>query len=111
MVDGSASLNQEQLADINAAIGTEKALVQTKDKTIAANDAEIARLKQENASLTATKESLVTENSNLKDTITELNKKPTPPAQALHNGDPVTEEGDNDNPKEYCETIMKKIYG
>lgn len=111
MVDNSASLNKEQLEAIDAAIGTEKALVQTKDKTIADQEAEIARLKEENASTKKANESSATEIATLKATIEELNKKPNQPAQAAHNGNPVTEEGDNDNPKEYCETLMKKIYG
>jgi len=111
LVENSASLNKEQLEAIDAAIGTEKALVQTKDKTIADQDAEIARLKQENASTKAANESQATEIATLKATIEELNKKPTQPAQAAHNGNPVAEEGDNDNPEEYCENLMKKIYG
>ena len=111
MVDNSASLNKEQLKAIDAAIGTEKALVQTKDKTIADQEAEIVRLKEENASTKKANESSATEIATLKATIEELNKKPNQPAQAAHNGNPVTEEGDNDNPEEYCETLMKKIYG
>lgn len=111
LVDGSASLNKEQLEDIINAISTEKALVQTKDKTITDQTAEIAQLKNEKASSKTTIESQATEIASLKATIEELNKKPTPPAQAMHNGDPVTEQGDNDNPEEFCENIMRKIYG
>ena len=111
MVGGTVDLNQEQLDNVDAAIATEKALVQTKDKTIADQTAEIARLKEENASSKTTIESQKTEIAGLKGTIEELNKKPTPPAQGAHNGDPVATEGDNDNPEEFCENLMKKIYG
>ena len=111
MVDGSVSLNQEQLTDLDNTIGTEKALVETKDKTIAEQTTQINQLTTENASLKETKEKQAKEIAGLKATITELNKKPTPPAQGAHNGDPVTEEGDNDNPEEFCENLMKKIYG
>ena len=111
MVEGTVDLNQEQLEAVDSSIGTEKALVQTKDKTIAEQTDEIARLKEENASSKTTIESLKTEIAGLKATIEELNKKPTQPAQAMHNGNPVTEEGDNDNPEEFCENLMKKIYG
>ena len=111
MVDGSVSLNHEQLTDLDNALGTEKALVQTKDKTIADQTNQINQLTTENASLKATNETQTTEIAGLKATISELNNKPTPPAQGAHNGDPASEEGDNDNPEEFCENLMKKIYG
>jgi protease-4 len=111
MVEGTVDLNQEQLEAVDSAIGTEKALVQTKDKTISEQADEIARLKQENASTKESNEAKDKEIASLKATIEELNKKPTPPAQAVHNGNPVPEEGDNDNPEEFCENLMKKIYG
>lgn len=111
MVDNSTSLNKEQLEAIDTAIGTEKALVQTKDKTIAEQTESINQLTTENASLKKANQTQATEIAGLKATITELTKKPTPPAQAAHNGDPVAEEGDNDNPTEFCENLMKKIYG
>ena len=111
MVDNSVSLNKEQLEAIDTAIGTEKALVKTKDKTISEQTAKIAQLENEKASSKTTIENQATEIASLKATIEELNKKPTPPAQAMHNGDSVIEQGDNDNPEEFCENIMKKIYG
>ena len=111
MVDGTVDLNQEQLDNVDAAIATEKALVQTKDKTIADQAAEIARLKEENASTKTTNQAQATEIASLKATIEELNKKPTPPTQGAHNGDPVAPEGDNDNPEDYCKQVMKELYG
>ncbi len=111
MVEGTVDLNQEQLEAVDSAIGTEKALVQTKDKTISEQTEKISKLTTENASLKKTNEANATEIASLKATIEELNKKPTQPAQAAHNGNPVAEEGDNDNPEEYCENLMKKIYG
>ncbi len=111
MVEGTVDLNQEQLDNVDAAIATEKALVQTKDKTIADQTAEIARLKEENASTKTANQAQATEIASLKATIEELNKKPTPPAQGAHNGDPVATEGDNDNPEDYCKQVMKELYG
>lgn len=111
MVEGTVDLNKEQLEAVDNAIGTEKALVQTKDKTIADQTDEIARLKEENASTKKTNQAQATEIASLKATIEKLNNKPTPPAQGAHNGDPVATEGDNDNPEEFCENLMKKIYG
>ena len=111
MVGGTVDLNKEQLEAVDNAIGTEKALVQTKDKTIADQTDEIARLKEENASTKKTNQAQATEIASLKATIEKLNNKPTPPAQGAHNGDPVATEGDNDNPEEFCENLMKKIYG
>ena len=111
MVDGTCDLNLEQLGNINTALGNEKALVKTKDKIIADQTAEIARLKLDDASAKAANQAQATEIASLKATIEELNKKPTPPAHAAHNGDPVAEKGDNDNPEEYCKQVMKELYG
>ena len=111
MVDGTVDLNQEQLDNVDAAIATEKALVQAKDKTIADQAATITQLTTENASLKTTNQTQATEIASLKATIEELNKKPTPPAQGAHNGDPVAQEGDNDNPEDYCKQVMKELYG
>ena len=110
MVDGTVDLNQEQLDNVDAAIGTEKALVQTKDKTIADQAAEIARLKEENASTKTTNQAQATEIASLKATIEELNKKPTPPAQAVHNGDHNTDALPFENdPEGYCHDLLKRM--
>lgn len=110
MVDGTVDLNQEQLDNVDAAIATEKALVQTKDKTIADQAAEIARLKEENASTKTANQAQATEIATLKATIEELNKKPTPPAQAVHNGDHNTDALPFENdPEGYCHDLLKRM--
>lgn len=111
MVDGVVSLNQEQLEDIDRRIGEEVASNVENSRTIADQDAEIDRLDQENEALRTANEAMTTEIASLKATITELNTKPTPPAQAAHNGDPVTEQYDNDNPEEFCRQIIEKHNG
>ena len=107
MVDGSVSLNKEQLEEIDTAIGTGTA----NSTAIAEKDTEIARLQKENGSLKSEKETQATEIAGLKKTITELNSKPQTPAPAVHNGDHITEEGGNDNPEDYCKQVMEELYG
>ena len=110
MVEGTVDLNQEQLEAVDSAIGTEKALVQTKDKTISEQADEIARLKQENASTKESNEAKDKEIASLKATIEELNKKPTPPAQAVHNGDHNTDALPFENdPEGYCHDLLKRM--
>lgn len=110
MVDNSVNLNKEQLEAVDAAIATEKALVQTKDKTIGEQADKINQLTTENASLKTTNESQATEIASLKSTIEELNKKPTPPAQAVHNGDHNTDALPFENdPEGYCHDLLKRM--
>lgn len=107
MVDGSVSLNQEQLNEIDTAIGTGTANA----NAVTEKDSTIAQLQNENASLRSQNEAQATKIADLQRTITELNSKPQAPAPAAHNGNPIAEKGDNDNPEDYCNQLMEELYG
>ena len=110
MVDGSVSLNHEQLKDIDAEIANQKALAQNADKTIGEQSTKISQLQSENATLKTTNENQATEIASLKATIEELNKKPTPPAPPVHNGDPLNDNLEfADDPEGYCEDLLKRM--
>ena len=109
-VEGSVSLNKEQLTDIDAELANQKALAQNANKTVNEQAATISQLQSENATLKTTNESQATEIASLKATIEELNKKPTPSAPAVHNGDPLTDNLEfADDPEAYCEDLLKRM--
>ena len=107
MVDGSVSLNQEQLNEIDTAIGTGTANA----NAVTEKDSTIAQLQKENGSLRSQNAAKDSEIAGLKQTISELNSKPQTPAPAAHNGEHIAEEGDNDNPEDYCKQVMEELYG
>ena len=107
MVDGSVSLNQEQLNEIDIAIGTGTANA----NAVTEKDSTIAQLQKENGSLRSQNAAKDSEIAGLKQTISELNSKPQTPAPAAHNGEHIAEEGDNDNPEDYCKQVMEELYG
>lgn len=105
-VDGTVTLNGDQLNEIDAAIGNQ-----------AAND-ELTQARANVASLTEERDNLrsqVTERENriseLQGTIDQLNARPIPAANPSHNGNHVVEAGDNDNPEEYCKNLIREING
>lgn len=110
MVDDTVTLNHEQLNDIDSAIATERSLNETNARTISDQADTIQQLQNENASLKTANENLTTQVGSLQATIEQLNKRPTPPAEAPHNGDPIN---DNlayaDDPEAYCNDLLKRI--
>lgn len=110
MVEDSVSLNQEQLKDIDAEIANQKALVQNANKTIGEQSNTISKLQSENTTLKTANETQEIEIAGLKATIEELNKKPTPPAPTVHNGDPLNDNLEfADDPEGYCEDLLKRM--
>lgn len=111
--DGTTTLNKEQLTEVDAKLGeiaTEKALNETNSKTITQQAETIQKLQDENASAKKTNEEQATEIASLKATIAELNNKPTPPAQAVHNGDHNTDALPFENdPEGYCHDLLKRM--
>lgn len=110
MVEGTVDMNQEQLDAIDAEIANQKALAKNANKTVSEQAATITQLQSENATLKTTNESQATEIASLKATIEELNKKPTPVAPTVHNGDPVTDNLEfADDPEAYCQDLLKRM--
>lgn len=101
MVDGTTTLNTEQLDAIENALerGSE---VETANATIETLNGEKAALQTKVSEQDA-------EIATLKATIAELNNRPTPPAQAAHNGDHIAEKGDNDDPEGYCRQLIEEL--
>lgn len=110
VVDGNATLTEEQLGDIDQALDNGTDLESVKTQLTEANNT-IETLNAEKANLQKTNSEQSTTIASLKATIAKMNGTPTPPAQSMHNGDPITEQGDNDNPEQYCEQLKKEIYG
>lgn len=111
MVDGVVSLNQEQLEAIDNRFRDCESRNQEHERTISEQVEENNRLEQENAALRSSNETQAAEITALRATVTELSNKPTPPAQSAHNGDPVTEQYDNENPEEFCRNIIERHNG
>ena len=110
VVDGNATLTEEQLGDIDQALDNGTELESVKTQLTEANNT-IKTLNAEKANLQKTNSEQSTTIASLQATIAKMNGTPTPPAQSMHNGDPITEQGDNDNPEQYCEQLKKEIYG
>lgn len=105
-VDGTVTLNGDQLNEIDSALGNQ-----------AVND-ELTQARANVATLTEERDSLrtqVTERDNriseLQGTIDQLNARPNPAANPSHNGNHIVEAGDNDNPEEYCKNLIREING
>ncbi len=104
-VDGTVTLNREQLADIDAAIpDTDASSVQ---EELAQAQSTIKTLQAEKSALVSQHEAKVAE---LQATISELQAKPAEPSQPAHNGNHISE-ADNSEPETYCMNLKKELHG
>lgn len=110
-VDGTVTLNRDQLEAIEEALPDADAKTVSQEELDQAN-ATIQTLRDENATLRSQNEASTTKVSELEDTITKLQNKPAAPSEPKHNGNPDgSEQADNNDPETYCRNLKKEIYG
>ena len=110
-VEGTVTLNREQLEAIEEALPDADAKTVSQEELDQAN-ATIRTLRDENATLRSQNEASTAKVSELEDTITQLQNKPADPSEPKHNGNPDgSEQADNNDPETYCRNLKKEIYG
>lgn len=110
-VDGTVTLNREQLGEIENALLDNEQMAATRRELDTANST-ISTQAQENASLRSDIAQRDTRISELQGTIEQLQGRPSQPAQPVRNGNPSNgDEVDNSNPEDYCKQLHKKLYG
>jgi len=108
MVDETVTLQREQLDCIESALETGKEIEALRAE-IATAKSDMEQVKEQNAASETAIQAKNQEIEQLKATIEELNSRPNSTATPGHNGNPINEDVDNNDPEEFCSNILKKL--